>query len=59
MELKSKLDKYQSIFSSVDGGPVSPGNFEIFTAGANIHRVVIGPPPPQGAASLTLMAKLL
>jgi hypothetical protein len=25
MELKSKLDKYQSIFSSVEGGPVSPG----------------------------------
>ena len=25
MELKSKLDKYQSIFSSVESGPVSPG----------------------------------
>jgi hypothetical protein len=34
MELKSKLDKYQSIFSSVDGGPVSPGNkLECFAIG--------------------------
>ena len=47
MELKSKLDKYQSIFSSVEGGPASPG--------ANVtYRFLSLTPPPNKLDRLTI-----